>query len=202
MPGWAKSDAGHRAPSQKKRPSSLVGWRRCSASDGQNCQGTDAAPLAAYPAAQEGMSLTQLWTPVWRETLGWITGSSSTPVAQDLHGHVDFPYHGIQPRFERQLREEMSQLGARGQGGWKKKKKGRKKKESQQWTTMETAPLFPSPPARMYPWVRTKRPLDALAETSTEGTPTRPHVWFQLRPRPHLEASSDGPRHRLLCSEE
>ena len=62
---------------------------------------------------------------------------------------------------------------------------------------METAPLFPSPAARMYPWIRTKRPLDALAETSTEGTPTRPHVWFQLRPRPHLEASSDGPRHRL-----
>ena len=201
MPGWAKRDAEDRAPSQKKRPSSLVGWRRCSASDGQNCQGTDAAPLAAYPAAQEGMSFTPYRPPSVEGTAWLENGTSSIPVTRDLHGHVDFPYHGVRPRFERQLREEMSQLGERDRECGKRQRKKKNEGVTTTDNNGDGAPLFRSPPARMYPWIRTKRPLDALAETSTEGTPTRPHVWFQLRPRPHLEASSDGPRHRLLCWE-
>lgn len=58
-------------------------------------------------------------------------------------------------------------------------------------TTGARAPLslFPGPNVSMD---QTQGPLDALAESSTERTPTISHVWFQLRLRPYLEASSDG----------
>jgi hypothetical protein len=60
--------------------------------------------------------------------------------------------------------------------------------------TMELAPLFlflssPGPNVPYNPWIANQGPVGALAEASTEEAPPMRHVWFPLRPRPHLEAS-------------
>jgi hypothetical protein len=113
----------------------LVGRGRCSASNGQNCHGTNAPP-PAYLAAQEGHV-----APPTREA--WAqTGATSIPATQDPHNPsslitVAIPFRTSTPRSH----DEMGkQRGRRSHG------QGDRAHSS-------------SSPARMYPWIRAHGPL-------------------------------------------
>jgi len=127
-------------------------------------------PLAPYPAAQEGMS-SQHQVPMRIEQELEERGPSSMAVTQDPHRRASLItalilFRTSTPRTDGPTRRRRATAG---------------EKERRSHDTGARAPLslFPGPNVSMD---QSPGPLDALAESSTERTPTMSHLLVPVAP--------------------